>query len=612
MHYAAMVPGHSTGPAVLRRAKGRAVAMFRRSVVIRTGGRTANVPTVFTVLEGLGIALLIIVALIGLAALMPQPDTAMGPANPVPLLGFSLATAAATNKAGKSADKKVKQVVHTAEVIRAGEALVIPEGMSYEAVRKLLAEKEQAEEAPNRIHRHFKGVFPLEGALAFHTAHRRQFGIDAVSLESKKETLPIGPGETVDVPFGIFKFLGSEVIPGTGGLEHLTMGFHEDTSTGQFCLCVGGHVKGKHMDMITRFLDAVEQVARTESIYRGKAMKMSWTDRSPFGDSGAALPHIEFLDMRHVDPKAMVYNQDVEDIISANIFGHIQNRDKLAAMGVPFKMGALFAGKYGTGKSLLARAIGKVATDAGVTFIYLKNSQELERAYEFAMQYQPAVIFAEDIDAVLGGDDDEYERSQAVTGIVNLLDGIDSKEAQVMTILTTNHLSRINKVLLRPGRVDLAIHIEMPDAEAVGRLFWLYGGKHIDPRSDLTDASRMLAGQTPAVIREVIERAKRYMMAREGLENWVTQADIELSARTVVKQAQLIEGEQPEKVYTPAEAVIEQGKSFERGMGLVALAIADAAGAREDFPSDRELGVPSSLTRYMADKDRDRLLSDGT
>ena len=84
----------------------------------------------------------------------------------------------------------------------------------------------------------------------------------------------------------------------------------------------------------------------------------------------------------------------------------------------------------------------------------------LKDALRAAAMYAPAVIFAEDIDKAMEG-----ERSTQMNDILNTLDGIDTKNNPVITILTSNHLENINKAFLRAGRIDSLIQMGPLDAE---------------------------------------------------------------------------------------------------------------------------------------------------
>jgi transitional endoplasmic reticulum ATPase len=182
----------------------------------------------------------------------------------------------------------------------------------------------------------------------------------------------------------------------------------------------------------------------------------------------------------------------------------------------------------------------RVAEDSGITYIYSPRASELGDAIAFAKQYQsPAcVVFCEDIDRTVTGD-----RTVAIDDILNILDGIDTKNENIITVLTTNHLENVNQAMLRPGRLDAIINVETPDAKTAERLVRYYGGLAINPKEDLTEVGLALAGQIPAVIEEAVKRAKLFQLSL--LEEGAAVEDISAealrqSAATMTKQIELL------------------------------------------------------------------------
>jgi transitional endoplasmic reticulum ATPase len=143
-------------------------------------------------------------------------------------------------------------------------------------------------------------------------------------------------------------------------------------------------------------------------------------------------------------------------------------------------------------------------------FVGVPRADELSDAIEFAKQYQsPAcVVFCEDVDRVTQG-----ERSTAMDDILNIIDGIDTKRAHIITVLTSNAMETINPAMLRPGRLDAVIEVTAPDAEAIGRLIRMYGGDSVDKDADFTRIGELLAGNIPAVVEEVVRRSKLAQLA---------------------------------------------------------------------------------------------------
>jgi transitional endoplasmic reticulum ATPase len=184
-------------------------------------------------------------------------------------------------------------------------------------------------------------------------------------------------------------------------------------------------------------------------------------------------------------------------------------------------------GTFGTGKTLAAHKTATIATDEGWTFVYATEAGDIAAAYRFAQTYSPAVLFVEDCDRELNG-----ERTDATDAILNTVDGIESKGAEVLLIMTTNNADRIPSAMRRPGRIDACIEVTPPDAEAVGRLIAYYGRGRLT--GDTAEAQQRLAGQIPAVIRETVERAKLYAIAAGRQE--VTAQDVNGAAESMEAQ----------------------------------------------------------------------------
>jgi transitional endoplasmic reticulum ATPase len=247
----------------------------------------------------------------------------------------------------------------------------------------------------------------------------------------------------------------------------------------------------------------------------------------------------EFIDLAHVAESDMIHTAETSALIATNIFSPLKNTAACRKHRIPLKRGVLLEGRYGTGKSLTARVTAKVATDNGWTFIMLDRAQGLRAAIEFAKNYQPCVIFAEDIDRAADRSD------EAVNDLVNMLDGVISKSMEMMVVLTTNFIDKIDTALLRPGRFDAVISIQPPDPETVGRLIRQYGRDLIDASADLGPVGEVIAGQIPATIREVVERAKLSMLV-EGRDR-ISPDDLYFSAVGMKRHLDLLAPKPPER-----------------------------------------------------------------
>jgi len=188
------------------------------------------------------------------------------------------------------------------------------------------------------------------------------------------------------------------------------------------------------------------------------------------------------------------------------------------------------------GKTLLAYVVAQKATAQGWTYLYA-NVRQLAQAIEFALLYEPCVIFAEDVDQIVGTQD----RDQGVNEVLNTIDGVNVKGREVMVILTTNHVDKINQAMLRWGRLDTVISIPPPDAEAATKLVELYSRGQLAWGTDLSEVGTDLAGQIPAMIREVVERAKLGAIVRgQGQPGPITAHDLRVAARGMKRHLSLL------------------------------------------------------------------------
>lgn len=267
------------------------------------------------------------------------------------------------------------------------------------------------------------------------------------------------------------------------------------------------------------------------SIYKGKAVRVNWEWRRKDLDFNPNAHAPQFLDLGNVKEDELIFSSATQRIIDIGLFIPIEKSEACRAAGIPLKRGVLLEGTYGVGKTLTAYVTAAKAVRHGWTFIYCDDIQDLADAIQFAHAYQPAVIFAEDVDRVMAG-----ERDLNMDEVLNIIDGIESKNCELITVLTTNDIDEIEPALLRPGRLDAVVSVQAPDAAAARRLVQLYGRGLLAPGINLEQVGEALAGKIPAVIREVVERAKiaAIQHATNGISNAVTDEDL-LSAASAMK-----------------------------------------------------------------------------
>lgn len=400
----------------------------------------------------------------------------------------------------------VGPVAHKAEIVYHGDQLILPNGMKIPDAVTLLLDRQEYEDRQVNISEKFDAL-PFDGAYAIHQVLSDKYGwAQSIPTPGFFGSTPptmmqvkVGVDRTVSVPWGRFS------LPNVEGF--LETGVTVNNGRFQFTLAAG--IKRRDEETIREVFALVRRHLKEHSIYRGQALKIRFKD-----DAGDPLlmPEPEFIDTTKISREQLIYSQHVMDAVETNLFAPIERVDDFIANGLPVKRTVMLAGTYGTGKTLAATVASKIAVECGITYIYCARADELTEALEFARQYQsPAsVVFCEDIDRELDG-----ERSVEMDDMLNLIDGIDTKHSKIITVLTSNAIENINAAMLRPGRLDAIIDVTPPDAEAVQKLIRSIAGDALEAGTDLAKAGDALNGQIPAVISEVVKRAKIVQLRRQ-------------------------------------------------------------------------------------------------
>jgi hypothetical protein len=428
--------------------------------------------------------------------------------------------------------KKAATVPRSTRVRREGDAIIIPEAISYAAAAKACAAlAEQDEEEYNRIERFT--CHPNDGYIAVTKTIEDAFGpVAAKGKEMFGMKLSVPEVKRIKTGLGILDYVeafsdGDIAIPTLPGVVINVAGSEDNMMFG-----VRVTAKKKHTRAVNAFLDEVGRRIREESIYKGKAFDSKFN----------------FLDLSTANEDKLVLPDAAATQVQANVFAPLKWKNALRKLGTSFGRSVLLEGPYGCGKTLAAFVAGSLAVANGITFIYIRaeDADKLPLFMRYARQYASggdgAVVFYEDIDLLMGSNDSE--RTDDVNLVLNTLDGIDAKSGSaqdVMLVLTSNNAESINEALMRPGRIDAVIHIDAPDAAAAARLLAMYGGDLLDRQFDFEKAGLACQGMTPAFIREVVDRSKLVALARtEGSTNFsLIASDIISAAQGIAKHIEL-------------------------------------------------------------------------
>jgi hypothetical protein len=409
----------------------------------------------------------------------------------------------------------------------------IPENMPTKKAIEALQRKEADDLQMFRVHEVFE-AYPTDAAVAMVKAMTRLYGwaspqsqIVQTFFGPKKVpptflSVKIGPAshQVVQVPIGEFK------LPGVD--EHVTTVIHNVAG-----FVIHGEVKKRDRHIVLELAAETRKILKAESIYRGKPIRLMVDED---GNLITGTPP-EFMDVTDISEVDLIFDNDVQDQINTNLLVPIRETARCRDLKIPLKRGVLLEGPFGTGKSLTARLTARVCEQSGWTFVLLDKVQGLRPALEFALRYAPAVVFAEDIDRILA------ERTDAANDLINTIDGVCSKGSEVMVVLTTNHVDKINPVILRPGRLDAIISLRPPSGDAVERLIRHYAGALLTPNADLSNAKENVAGLIPASIRECVERAKLGMIGRQ--DHMLADHDFVVAAKSMKLHLELLNPKAP-------------------------------------------------------------------
>lgn len=381
--------------------------------------------------------------------------------------------------------------------------IVLPRGTTFERAFKILKRLQEEAETPTTFERKYLYRFDDGAHATFQTikakygmlmgkAQQSFFGIQP----AETKTIATGVGTTMQIPVGLIE------IPVFPGLQ-LYVGATKDRDYGDvFYLKAMG--PRKYKDSMEELFDAVELYLAGNSIYRGKAIV------------GSAEP--EFLDLSSFKREQIVFADDVHRILDGTLFAPLNHTEAMRREGVPLNRAVLLYGPFGTGKSSTGMMAAQTAVANKWTFVSAKPGRDkVEDVLKTARLYQPAVVFIEDIDGAASvGEADE------VSKLLEAFDGITSKGGEVMVVMTTNHIERIHKGMLRPGRLDAVVEIASLDRSGVERLIKavVVNGK-LAPDVDFDAVYEAMTGFLPAFVREAITRAVTFAINRlDGERNY--------------------------------------------------------------------------------------------
>ena len=242
---------------------------------------------------------------------------------------------------------------------------------------------------------------------------------------------------------------------------------------------------------------------------------------------------------------ADVAGEDEAKEILQEIVDFLNNPKKYEEIGAKMPKGALLVGPPGTGKTLLAKA---VAGEANVPFFSISGSEFVEMfvgmgaakvrdLFQQANEKAPCIVFIDEIDTVGkkrdgGGFSGNDEREQTLNQLLAEMDGFDGKKG-VVILAATNRPDSLDPALLRPGRFDRRVPVELPDLKGREEILKVHAKNiRVGDNVDYNAIARMASGASGAELANMINEAA-LRAVRDG-RKFVTQADLEESVEVVI------------------------------------------------------------------------------
>ena len=296
------------------------------------------------------------------------------------------------------------------------------------------------------------------------------------------------------------------------------------------------------MFILTWILPIILFVVIGQFMARYMQKKMGGPNSMSFGKSNAKI----YVEAQTGKTFADVAGEDEAKEALKEIVDFLHNPSKYESIGATMPKGALLVGPPGTGKTLLAKA---VAGEAHVPFFSISGSEFVEMfvgmgaakvrdLFKQAKEKAPCIVFIDEIDTIgkkrdgggmVGGND---EREQTLNQLLTEMDGFDARKG-VVILAATNRPESLDKALLRPGRFDRRIPVELPDLAGREAILKVHAANvKIAPDVDYNAIARATAGASGAELANIVNEAA-LRAVRLGRQS-VTQADLEESVEVII------------------------------------------------------------------------------
>jgi hypothetical protein len=282
------------------------------------------------------------------------------------------------------------------------------------------------------------------------------------------------------------------------------------------------------------FLSELIETMRRLNVYRGHVISIS-----PGQFGMGAQPLIAFHSLPDVPRERIVLPEGILQRIERQTLVFTEHTAALRAAGRSLKRGLLLFGPPGIGKTLTVMYLIGRMRGRTVLLTTGKGMGMINAIAQLARLLAPAMIVIEDVDLIAQDrSDPRMQTGPLLFELLNEMDGL-ADDCDVIFVLTTNRADALEAALAaRPGRIDLAVELPLPDAEGRRQLFELYGQGLDLSGLDLRGQAEKTEGASPAYIKELLRKAVVIALASGGGVR-VTEAHLQIATQELTEGGRL-------------------------------------------------------------------------